>query len=763
MREYRYLLRLIIVVILGFLILLNSEIFSKRSFIVNFNIWRLKEQSIDYEEKVNDNLIFLNEKFHWNFNFHSWIDIQIESDISNNIEDFIENNKNHFRNFEEKIDRWKCFVSFGMKIRSSFNENLLIIISELWFTKDPCQIGCQSEKSYLYLEALDANFRRISFNWSMKNIQIPSILRITQPNQSECCSERFYPRLINTDHHPTMFLFNTIDFNKQRQMQIYEISTADQTPILFEQNLQKILIPLIENNKIYLIYSWKPLKIFEYQFNSMKIEMNENWKRFEEGTQFIQYSHRNYFIGLSSIEISSNDCQRISRPHLIILSKIFNEFRLIYISEMLSFDDFPVLRSYSTIEQINSTDFCYGLIRQIIPGSIIQSDWAKDQILLTLSMNHKKTFLIKINGIGRIVQSLSNVVEKNYMKIFSNETIGIEMISYREKKNLEYFKDLIDRKKVEYEKELIEKEEIKSKVIKDVLQSPTYPTFQIVSNTIRQNLKDWIDYDFIHYGLIGRYLTDYNLINRNSGQVQSLMIDAGGNHGMYSLYSLMFNQTVFVFEILPKYWIVIQESIRINPNIKNRIILHKYGVSDQYYRWNVLPDDGTTRLIYPETDQVLQGSANQSSMIEAYPLDRFIFQRVSVMKIDVEGFEIHALKGASRAIRFFGVGAILIEIVPSRWFLNNITITEGISILDSVTLIGHYSNYIIPRYDLICPLLNISNIEGIIPIQNLTMMNMKDGHVEFAPFIYQFFVWKNIIIAMDQHQWGCNFWLERSI
>jgi hypothetical protein len=132
------------------------------------------------------------------------------------------------------------------------------------------------------------------------------------------------------------------------------------------------------------------------------------------------------------------------------------------------------------------------------------------------------------------------------------------------------------------------------------------------------------------------------------------------------------------------------------------------------------------------------------------------------MKIDVEGFEIRALKGAFRAIQFFGVGAILIEITPFRWSWNNVRTEEGISVLEYVTSIGHYLSYIIARNDALCPVSKISNITGMIEIKNLTMMNMTDGHLEIAPQIYQFIGWTTIIIHMKHNDWGCNFWLESS-
>ncbi len=126
---------------------------------------------------------------------------------------------------------------------------------------------------------------------------------------------------------------------------------------------------------------------------------------------------------------------------------------------------------------------------------------------------------------------------------------------------------------------------MKMRVIKDIIDSPTYPSFRIVFNADRQSMHGWIAYDYVNYGLIGRYLTDYNLANKNLGQVHHLMTDAGRKyHGMYTLYGAMFNQTVYTFEVLPKYWIIILKSLRINMNVEKIIFLQTCGVNDHTIR-----------------------------------------------------------------------------------------------------------------------------------------------------------------------------------
>jgi hypothetical protein len=92
-----------------------------------------------------------------------------------------------------------------------------------------------------------------------------------------------------------------------------------------------------------------------------------------------------------------------------------------------------------------------------------------------------------------------------------------------------------------------------------------------------------------------------------------------------------------------------------------------------------------------------------------------------------------------------------------------VTTEEGISVLEYVASIGHYSSYVIGKDDTLCPVLKISSITGIVETKNLTMMSMSDGHLENAPQIYQFTNWATIITHMKSNDWGCNFWLESSL
>ncbi|CAF3136255.1 unnamed protein product [Rotaria sp. Silwood2] len=350
------------------------------------------------------------------------------------------------------------------------------------------------------------------------------------------------------------------------------------------------------------------------------------------------------------------------------------------------------------------------------------------------------------------------------------------MVSNSEASMLNYCELVSDMNGLKYKTSVPYEKNSTTKSYKDVIDSPTYPKFRVASNTDGRTLESWIMSDSVNFGLIGRYLTEYELAHANSVQgtiTSSLMMDIGGNHGTYAFYGATLNQSVHVFEILPVYWAVIKETIRINENLGKKITLHQCGIGDKRGVWKVLPQEGLTRLDFLPDAMVKEHfysnpnelpsvvSKHNFPVVPVYPLDDFVFRKVSLIKIDVEGFEIRVLKGADRAIAVFGVGALLVEIASNRWSWSNITIDEGISVLEHVTLAGNYSSYIIARNEPSCPASKISKVNSLIHVKNVLMMNMKNGRVEPAPEIYKIIEWEPIMKLMKTNDWSCNFWLEK--
>lgn len=167
-------------------------------------------------------------------------------------------------------------MSVGMKIKSSINESIFLSVSELWYTTD----SSQSQVSYLYIEAFNENYRRISYNWSINDgriISIPSILSIlslVQVNMSECCSKVLYPRRINMQNNEMVFALNTVDLSKERKLEVYNIFPGKQRVLFVNQNvtrnLRSTLTPFVKNNELYFVYSYQPLNVLRCSKNLMK-------------------------------------------------------------------------------------------------------------------------------------------------------------------------------------------------------------------------------------------------------------------------------------------------------------------------------------------------------------------------------------------------------------------------------------------------------------------------------------------------------------
>jgi FkbM family methyltransferase len=710
----------------------------------------------------------------------------LEADISPDIKTFILNNAKYLKkvynsqiSVDEQVKHYGSMSSVGVNIKTSNNETLTLIFSRIWYSKRICYSACNPDRSYIYVQPLTSDYRKTSYNINSKNgkmIKFPGILNITELEVNECCLGPEDPRIVLDENNQLFFTFNMIDVDKRRKIWLYDIFTDYQAPFSIENKqfsaIEKNWSPFIKDNNLYFIYSYKPLKILQCFIKTnvcefiSSIQTDGKISSLRGGTQLVKFRDSDYYVGIARTTISCRKCRKFYRPHLVILSTSSRKFHLVYVSEPLMLDDIPMFASYFMSPNKRSADFCDKIIRIMTPGSIIDWKWPDDKLTFTISINDKRSFIISIIGIRKVVENIIFTIENEYSKVFFNDNLNLKMVSYSEIMAFNYCESVSKTNKLIFEKFEANEQYSKEKIIKNIVDSPTYPTFRVASNTKSEVLNSWIKNDFVHFGLIGRYLIDYETAHGNQLPGTHLMIDAGGNHGTYGLYSASLNQSVIIFEVLLDYLILIQESIRINSKLSERITLYPFGVSDEYRIWKIVPKEGLTRLdfIKSETLNTLyQKSSNDLTVIQAYPLDDFVFQKVSVMKIDVEGFEIRALKGATQLIRTLGVGAILIEIASNRWSWNNITLDEGISLLEQITLMGNYSSYIITRNDGSCPRSKISKINGLIEIRNLSMINMQNGKFEIAPQIFRLNEWTTIIVNMKSNDWSCNFWLESDI
>jgi len=151
---------------------------------------------------------------------------------------------------------------------------------------------------------------------------------------------------------------------------------------------------------------------------------------------------------------------------------------------------------------------------------------------------------------------------------------------------------------------------------------------------------------------------DIDLIKKYT-PVGGTMIDAGGNIGSITIPladHIGPSGTVQIFEPSPKFFNIITKNITLN-NFSDRVTAHQVALganADTVYLNESLADDTTNHI--DSTGTVVQ-QATLDSFTTALPL-------IDFLKIDVEGYELEVLKGATETLR--KTNTLFIEFIPSQ-------------------------------------------------------------------------------------------------
>ncbi len=127
------------------------------------------------------------------------------------------------------------------------------------------------------------------------------------------------------------------------------------------------------------------------------------------------------------------------------------------------------------------------------------------------------------------------------------------------------------------------------------------------------------------------------------------IVDAGGCFGDTALaFAAAVGPTgrVYTFDPMPKHCAIIQENLAMNPELANRVIVYPLGLSEHTRA-------GTVPMTAQET--INPGATVQDTSIPTTTLDELwgegSVERVDFIKMDIEGSELAALKGAQEVLR----------------------------------------------------------------------------------------------------------------
>ncbi len=146
-----------------------------------------------------------------------------------------------------------------------------------------------------------------------------------------------------------------------------------------------------------------------------------------------------------------------------------------------------------------------------------------------------------------------------------------------------------------------------------------------------------------------------------------VMVDIGANIGFHSLFAASLSPAVSVYAFEPNGDVADQFTESIKKNSLSNIYLYRVGLSDtETERTLYVRDENTGGATLTETVAEIDFRVHHTMVVSLRKLDLELaeVERVDVIKIDVEGHEYEALKGASQLLETWHP-TIIMEFSPA--------------------------------------------------------------------------------------------------
>ena len=171
--------------------------------------------------------------------------------------------------------------------------------------------------------------------------------------------------------------------------------------------------------------------------------------------------------------------------------------------------------------------------------------------------------------------------------------------------------------------------------------------------------------------------------------------DVGANIGSCSTLAGLLGARVFAFEAVRENAFVVYQNVVAN-GLRDRVDVFPFGVSDRADQLNVyrLADNSGHNMVGKLQERLK--SQYTADVTTVCRLDALLEQHVHVMKLDVEGHEFEALRGASALVKDFGVDELYFEFSQTLLTSDNAHPDRAAELLDylrDVLKMTIYSRY----------------------------------------------------------------------
>jgi FkbM family methyltransferase len=319
--------------------------------------------------------------------------------------------------------------------------------------------------------------------------------------------------------------------------------------------------------------------------------------------------------------------------------------------------------------------------------------------------------------------------------------------------------------------------------IKNVLSaeqiSPPFRIGSFFGNEVKKHMgADDVHFKLIKEKLKKKYIKG-NTHDGGGGGGGGLTFDFGANQGFFTWYLAALGMNVHSFEISERNFNCLQHGqIFNNKLLANRVNLYPLGLNNKISRFDISGSNygGFINEKNDEKDDKLVGGLGGGSILSV-SFDCFAYHTkldlsyVDFIKLDVEGFEIAVIMGASNSLFSTSargknkIGSMLMEVGPARWNRAHIDFQTGLDEMKKLSKYHFKNSFILIRtsgdHVESCPVGLVKSDEGgdgngssLI----LSDTNPKNFDNRVAMYKVKDDEWLPLLTKMEKHDYDCNFW-----